>query len=60
MYLTLHNYILKLCSATIDLKLDGVGPGDNRPSTDKLHNNKTKNIAKTKQNKNMLYMTCEM
>ena len=27
----------KLLAALFQFKLDGIGPGDNRPSTDKLH-----------------------
>ena len=39
-------------STEINIKLDGVGPVDNRPSTDKLHH-----FVKKKKNKKM---TCDM
>ena len=40
---------------TLD-ELDGVGPVDNRPSTDKLHHF----VPKKKKRKNMWHVTCDM
>ena len=53
--------MVNLISGCID-KLEGVGPVDNRPSTDKLHHfvRKKENIKIKIKNKNKLHVTHNM
>ena len=48
-----------LCRDVDILKLDGVGPIDNRPSTDKLHHFVQKKRRKRKRRKKMWHVTCD-